>query len=216
MTEDAVTRAIARIDAWIRLYTRRLPRAIAQDRRDEVLADVRDQVEWARSHGIPPGRVARALLSRAFRGAPADITWAASLVTPGRALDRTLVSLVAILSLALIALDVVALSRQPPPAMTGEVLSVVFGILLGVGALAVLARRRTRWLAGLWVVACTHVTLFDGVDYLADSTTVLRYVANEAAAWRTGVVVADIGIILLCTAAAVWWTRPARAPLGGS
>ena len=40
MTEDAVSRAIARIDAWIRLYTRRLPRAIAQDRRDEVLADV--------------------------------------------------------------------------------------------------------------------------------------------------------------------------------
>jgi hypothetical protein len=209
MSKDAVARAAIRIEAWIRLYTRRLPPAVARDRRDEVLADIHDQAEWALSQGTPAPHVARALLGRALRGAPADVTWAASLASPGRALDRALVGLVATLILLLIALDAVALTRQAPFALTGGALAVVVGISLGAGALALLARRRTRWLAALWVVATAHVTLFDGVAYLAESTTILRHVAGESSAWRTGLVVADIGVIVLCAAAAVWWARPA-------
>lgn len=208
MTKDVVGRAGALIEAWIRHYTRGLPLHIAQERRDEVLADVRDQTEWARSHNVPAPRVARALLGRALRGAPADITWAASLASPGRALDRALVCLVAVLTLMLIAVGVVALTRQPPESIGGSGFAVMLGVLLGAGALLLLARRRTRWLAGLWVVASAHVTLFDGVDYLADSTTILRSVVEAAPVWRTGLVVADAGVILLCLAAAVWWTRP--------
>jgi hypothetical protein len=209
MTTDAVARTHARIEAWIAFYTRNLPRDVADDRRDEVLADIRDQIEWGRSQGVPAPRMARALTGRALRGAPADITWAASLASPGRALDRALVGLVAVLTLLLIAVGVVALTRLPPDSIAGGAFAVVLGILLGVGALILLARRRTRWLAGLWVIASAHVMLFDGVDYLASSTTILRYVASEAPAWRTVVLVADVGIILLCAAAAVWWARPA-------
>jgi hypothetical protein len=211
---DAVARAHARIEVWIALYTRNLPPEVARDRRDEVLADIRDHVEWACSHDVPAPRIGRALISRALRGAPADITWAASLASPGRALDRALVGLVALLTLMLIAVGVVAVTSLPPESNAGGALAVVLGILLGVGALVLLARRRTRWLAGLWVIASGYVMLFDGVDYLADSTTILRYVAREAPAWRTGVLVADIGIILLCVAAAVWWARPASARAG--
>jgi hypothetical protein len=108
----------------------------------------------------------------------------------------------------LITVGVVALTRQPPESIAGGPFAVMLGVLIGVGALLLLARRRTRWLAGLWVIASAHIILFDGVDYLADSTTILRSVVEVAPAWRTGLLVADAGIILLCLAAAVWWTRP--------
>jgi hypothetical protein len=208
MTSDAVARSIARVDTWVRLYTRGLPREVAEDRRDEVLADLRDQVAWAREHGIPAPRVARSLLGRALRGAPADLSWATSIEAPGRGLDRALLALLATLALLLIAVGGVALARRPTELLAPEALPVACGILLGVGALALLMRRRTRWLSGLWVVASAHVVLFDGVDYLAGSTTILRFVADAAPEWRAGMLVADAGVVLLGVAAAVWWARP--------
>lgn len=208
MNEDVVARAGAQIDAWIGFYTRGLPPSVVRDRRDEVLADVHDQVEWSRERRMPDSRIARALRVRALRGAPADLTWAVALTPPGRVLDRTLVCFVALLTVALIAVCVIALTREPPKSVEGGALAVVLAILMGVGALTLLARERTRWLAALWVIATAHVVLFDGIDYLADSTTVLRYVASAAPAWRSGVLVADLGIALLAVAAAVWWARP--------
>lgn len=208
MSRDEVARAVDRIESWVRLYSRDLPLELARDRREEVLADVHDHVAWGRAHEVPERRVARALLGRAVRGAPADLSWAMSVGSPGRALDRALGAILAALTFSLIAMGGIGLARRPPEGLGGESLAVILGIALGVGALALLVRRRTRWLAALWVVASAQVILFDGLDYLAGSTTILRHVASTAPDWEVGLLVAVLGVVLVCVAAAVWWTRP--------
>lgn len=72
MTPERVARLIAR---WTRLYTAGLSRPVADRRREEIAADVHEQVTHERSAGLHDSRIALGLASRALRGATADMSW---------------------------------------------------------------------------------------------------------------------------------------------
>ncbi len=60
---------------WGRAYTRTAPEPDRSTRREELAADVHDQVADARARAVPEHRVARSVIGRALRGIAADVTW---------------------------------------------------------------------------------------------------------------------------------------------
>lgn len=72
MTPERIARVVAR---WTQLYTAGLPRPVADRRREEIDADVHEQITYERSAGVDDSRVALALASRMVRGAIADVSW---------------------------------------------------------------------------------------------------------------------------------------------
>jgi hypothetical protein len=72
MTPERVAELVTR---WVRFYTRGLPAPIAQRRREEIGADVHDQIAHDRAAGTSERRIARAIASRAVRGLAADVAW---------------------------------------------------------------------------------------------------------------------------------------------
>lgn len=65
----------ALVRLWVRWYTRGLPAAVAERRRDEIAADLWDHVEHARSAGTHDRQITRAVASRWLRGMAADASW---------------------------------------------------------------------------------------------------------------------------------------------
>ena len=72
MTPELVT---ALVRGWVRLYTRDLPPAAAERRRDEIAADLHDHVDHDRSAGVGERRIALRVAGRMVRGVPADASW---------------------------------------------------------------------------------------------------------------------------------------------
>jgi hypothetical protein len=72
MSPERVAAVVLR---WARLYTRGLPRAVADRRIEELSADLHDQVAHERAAGVADGRIARAVATRALRGVPSDLAW---------------------------------------------------------------------------------------------------------------------------------------------
>jgi len=68
-------RAARLVALWARLYTLGLPAADARRLRDELAADLHDQIAAERAAGMAEPRIARGLASRALRGLPADLAW---------------------------------------------------------------------------------------------------------------------------------------------
>lgn len=68
-------RAAALVTWWTTVYTRRLPRQVAQRRQDELASDLWEQRAHARQAGAPALLVALAILRRAIAGIPADLQW---------------------------------------------------------------------------------------------------------------------------------------------
>lgn len=88
MTARLVTRLIA---LWVRLYTLGLPAAVRERRAGELAADLHEQLAHERAGGIPGWRTALHLLSRAVRGAAADVSWrGAHARAAGARADRSL------------------------------------------------------------------------------------------------------------------------------
>jgi hypothetical protein len=72
MTPESMAALVAR---WTRTYTRNLPPAVADRRREEIAADIHDHIASARAQGIRDGRIARSIASRTLRGLVADAAW---------------------------------------------------------------------------------------------------------------------------------------------
>jgi hypothetical protein len=72
MTPERVADLVA---AWVRFYTRNLPRAVAQRRIDEIDADLHDHIAQERADGSTDRRIALSILSRMLRGLAADVSW---------------------------------------------------------------------------------------------------------------------------------------------
>ena len=68
-------RAVAQVERWVRAYTAGLPADVAERRREELRADLHDQVAHERALGHDEARIARAVRRRALRGAAADLSW---------------------------------------------------------------------------------------------------------------------------------------------
>jgi hypothetical protein len=91
MTPERIAGLVLR---WARLYTRGLPRALAERRVAELRADLHDHVEHERARGTGERRIALAIASRLIRGLGADL--AAGLPRP---VVRVAVGVAAVLAL---------------------------------------------------------------------------------------------------------------------
>jgi hypothetical protein len=72
MTPERVARLVA---VWVRLYTYRLPPAVARRRIEELDADLHDHIAHERAAGTSERRIAGSLAARMVRGLPADVSW---------------------------------------------------------------------------------------------------------------------------------------------
>lgn len=61
--------------SWARWYTRGLPAAVADRRRQELQADVYDHIEHQRAAGARDSQIAHEITSRMIRGLLADASW---------------------------------------------------------------------------------------------------------------------------------------------
>lgn len=68
-------RASDLVSRWVRLYTRELPRPIAERRVDEIQADLHDHVDYERTRGTADTQIVLGILSRMARGVAADLSW---------------------------------------------------------------------------------------------------------------------------------------------
>lgn len=60
---------------WVNLYTRNLPAAERQRRRDEIESDLFEHAHDARSSGVSAVRLNAEILARVLVGVPADLSW---------------------------------------------------------------------------------------------------------------------------------------------
>src|SRR5438874_889250 len=63
------------VRGWVRLYSRGLPSAEQEQRRDEILADLHDHVQDALEQKYPPKAIALQVLLRWMFGVEADLAW---------------------------------------------------------------------------------------------------------------------------------------------
>jgi len=62
-------------ERWTRAYTRRLSPETAGSRRDEIAADMHDQLVADRARGCSAHAISRAISVRMLLGVPADLSW---------------------------------------------------------------------------------------------------------------------------------------------
>lgn len=100
MTSRLMRGAASLVRAWTRLYTSRLPRAVQQQRRDEIESDL-----WESQHDAETGHAAAAfhVLIRVVRGIPDDLGWSMEqAVVAGVVRRQTLVAAGRFLGMAIV------------------------------------------------------------------------------------------------------------------
>jgi hypothetical protein len=211
------SRAIELVLRWCNLYSRNLPDEVAAARREELLGDLTDQVEWETQHGVPQKRVARSVLYRALRGAPADLSWRRSQTSlNGRGslqfrrfglgfLSVTIASGVVLMVLALTAIlrtvqasgTVDVLFREP------EILVVVSVMAMLLGE-SLLVRTRTRSLGALWMLLTAEVVVFVAIPMLANTGRLLS-ISSLSPSWADSLDLVGVGVALFYVTGALWW-----------
>jgi hypothetical protein len=146
MTPERVARLVA---VWVRLYTYRLPPAVARRRIEELDADLHDHIAHERAAGTPERRIAGSVAARMVRGVPADVSWRVRMTTAHstRKEARTVSITRSALRVALLTAFVLLVPLVAMQLTDGVVWSVadfvLAGVLLaGTGALYELALRR--------------------------------------------------------------------------
>jgi len=202
---------------WVRFYTRNLPVEIADARRDDLIADLHDQISEHLAAGRPPEVIARELQLRAAKGALADLQWRREQLRlaalAGHAPSGSLLVASAAGALLMVVVGLVALVRSTP-LVSRQVLDVpgAFFPLAAAAAVAIcglvlLARPRTRFVGELWLVAASQLLIAPAFETLARSTTVLRLAEPEL---RGPLVAISIGVGLFYLAVAIAW-MPVRS-----
>ncbi len=217
-----LTRARARVMRWVAHYTRGLPADIADGRREELLADIHDQAAESSAARIPAATVARAVVLRAFKGAPADLAWrhaqlrlapavgpmrSAGLLVAAAACAALMVVFGAVTAMR--ALHVGTGSWTPwstEPAFT----AVAVGTVAATCALVMLARSRTRFLGALWLVGAAQLLIVPGLALLSATSTVLAWAHDTQPALQSCALGVGIGVSLFCLAAAIAWAPALR------
>ncbi len=130
MSPERVSGLVAR---WVRLYTKDLPAALADRRREEIASDLFEHVELERRRGTPDRTIALAVLSRMVRGMAADVAWRRH-TDPSKG---DLMKPLAALFVAAIGVAVLALVFDSPVLI---LLAIAAVVAVGVGAFALSAR----------------------------------------------------------------------------
>jgi len=204
---------------WVGFYTRNLPVEIADARRDDLIADLHDQISESLAADRPAEVIARELHLRAAKGALADLQWRREQLhlaaLAGHAPSGGLLVASATGALVMVVVGLVALDRNAP-LVSRQVLDVpgAFFPLAAAAAMAIcglvlLARPRTRFVGELWLVAASQLLIAPAFETLARSTTVLRLAEPEL---RGPLVAISIGVGLFYLAVAIAWmpVRPER------
>jgi hypothetical protein len=214
MTADALAAVQQQVDRWCDFYTRGLPETVAAERREELAADVLDQIEWGASEGISARTTARGIRWRAIRGVTSDLAWRRSVLTaadPGSLASRvfggSLLTVANLLGVGLLAVAVVAVVRDGSGILASDphpVSTLVSGLAIACG-LVLLARARTRPLGAIWVAGSAPVVVSVGVQLLAQHTTLLLIATRSAPLWTLSQEAAAACVGVFYLAAAVWW-----------
>lgn len=72
---SAADRAAALVLGWVGVYTRRLPRQVAEDRAAEIACDLWEQRRDGAQAGVASASVAVGVVRRMLVGVPADVGW---------------------------------------------------------------------------------------------------------------------------------------------
>jgi hypothetical protein len=209
-------RAIAHVMRWCDLYSHGIPEDAAASRREELLCDLTDQVEWAAAHEVPQGRVAGSIYLRALRGAPADLSWRrqqrswAELGSPAfRRFGVGLLSATVTSGFGVMVLAIAAIVRTAQAAGMADLMGRRADVLVLVAAIALLLgqvlliRPRTRSLGALWMLTAAEAVVFVGLPMFANTGRLL-YLASLSAGWTTCLGLAGLGV----ATGALWWLNP--------
>jgi len=125
---------------WGSVYTRTAPEPDRSARRQELAADVHDQLADAQASAVPGGMVARSVVGRVLRGAPADLAWRFDVErTPAR-LDWHLAhpgTLLALLFVLLVPTTLLADAARGPVSDLGPFLGLLASTVVLLSAAAV-------------------------------------------------------------------------------
>lgn len=69
------SRTMSAVLRWVDFYTSFVPGNVAQERRQELLSDLYEQLADGQQRELSQGSIDRAIASRALRGLPADLNW---------------------------------------------------------------------------------------------------------------------------------------------
>jgi len=215
-------RAVGRVSRWCRWYTRDLDAVAADERRDELASDLYEHAIWADESGVPPRTVARAIVVRALRGAPADLVWRHSqrtnlaLADPvgfrrlrvNRAVSALIVTVAAgVLGWGMFVLTRIALSVLGGDIRPGS--ETAWGVLAftasAVAALLLMSRRRSRAVGALLMIAPSFGLVYLGLYQLYSISATVGALTFSMPGWNMARNSMIAGLTFFFIAAAVWW-----------
>lgn len=203
------------VERWCNFYTQGLSAEAASERREELGADMLDQVDWARAHGHASGAIGRAIIWRALKGVPADLAWRHAQLRLAdlpafrtRLFNEWLLFAVTLLGLGLVALASTAIARVGREIFGRQdafVMLTLVASLAIVCGLLLLVRTRTRPLGAVWIAVGAPVVATTGIELLARNTTLLLYASRASTTWGTAEAMIAASLAVFYLAAAVWW-----------
>jgi len=222
LTSMPYHQAVYRVSRWCSWYTRAVDVDVAAGRRDELASDLYEHALWADETGTTPRAAARAILGRAIRGAPADLTWRfaqrrqVALADPigfrRQRVDGAVASLVLLVASAVLGWGLFLLTRiilstlaeRIRPA-SATALIIASCTVLAVGALVLLFRRRTRVLGALLMVVSSVALVHFGFFQLYSLSVTVGALTVSMPGWVLASNSLMAGLGLFFTAAAIWW-----------
>jgi hypothetical protein len=227
-TKSSAARAADQIEQWTGFYTRGLPPEVADARRVEIASDLYEQLNHFAHQGISDRVIARAVRSRALRGAIADLVWRREQVRtahqpsrparPGVWLPASLLAVCYALGTGeLLAAAFVLVrwsaraSRAPYISGSSDLYLVIAGMGLSAFGLWLLRRERSRWVGALWLAASVSMLVDRGFAILVPVSASARFVQELLPGWSIIEWSTVGGIVLFFVGAALWWGPSSRS-----
>ncbi|AMB60063.1 hypothetical protein [Microterricola viridarii] len=214
---------------WCAWYTRGLPEQVAAERRDEIASDLHEHAVWAAEQGISASALARGIRLRALGGVTADLLWrhsqlrqheSAEAIALRRNSRGGLPVLAYTLSLLVLVASGIVVIRVLSSVGPGDAAfhaqgaaSAVLALAASACALAMMARRQTRWVGALWMIVAVYCLVRYGTKALVYASATSGQLAYSAAAWDAFGKLLIVGLALFFTGMAVRWA-PSRRAIG--
>ncbi|MEV1128883.1 hypothetical protein [Agromyces sp. NPDC049794] len=207
--------------AWGRWYTLDLPGDMANDRLAELESDL---FEHRAAAGGGAG-VGSAILWRAVRGVPSDVSWRFSrlrrtaLSAPHGTFPLALPAIAHLATAALLTWGVFVVARVTGSLLAGSWAGAWDLLAAGVAGLAIaivggwlVAVRRRRMLGAFWLAAASFLLIrFGTMAVVATSVTLTEFQHDSMEQFMLLVRAATLAGVLFFAAMAVWWTAAPQA-----
>lgn len=223
---QAASDAVLRWCAW---YTRGLPEQLAAERRDEIASDLHEHAAWASEQGIPATRLVRGIRWRMLGGVFADLSWRRRALRQNETAESAVLRrnargglpvLAYTLALLVLVAGGVVLIRVWVTAGPGSAAfhaqgtaSAALAVAASACALALMARRHTRWVGALWMIVAVYCLVRYGTKALVFASATSSELVYSAAAWDTFSKLLIVGLALFFAGMAVRWA-PSRRAIG--